>query len=823
MVRFHKLALGAAFVAALSMIPSSPVGNVVFASAAEMTDSEQQAEAAAADAAAEEMIAEAEPYAPPAGSSSFAYEAEVHKMLDIVINSLYTNKDIFLRELISNASDALDKIRFLSVTKPEMLGDTTELDVKVEYDPDAKTLTIRDTGIGMTKDDLVKNLGTVARSGTTNFIKALSAGESNDVNMIGQFGVGFYSTFLIADKVSVASKCNDDDTQHVWESLNGEASFHVGPDPRGNTLGRGTEITLTLKEDADEYLSPYKLKELIGHYSEFVTHPVSLRQIKTIQVPVEKDEFEEDDEPKEGDDDIEISEEDDEPKEPEMEEVTTYEYEQINTNPAIWARDKESITDDEYQEFWNVVAKGDGGKAEGWTHFNAEGNINFKSILYMPSEVPQALQQGNLEQMSSGLRLYVRKVLISDEFDLMPRYLSFVKGVVDSDDLPLNVNRETLQESKIVKIIKKKLVRKALDLIRQLSLKEMPEDEETEAEIDADGNVIEVEKPKELHPYIVWYKKFGLSLKMGCIDDSANKDKIQKLLRFKTSKSDGEDEFTSLKEYVGRMPEWQKEIYVFPGESIKTLKESSFMDAFLDRDVEVVYLTDSIDEYFIGNVREFDGKKFRDITKEGVKFSDEDEDMAKRRSKVYSTTFKPLTKYLKKLFGADVTRVSISKRLGRAPAIISSSEWGNSANMDRIMKAQAFAHGVAPGENQIATGILELNPRHPFVLKLLESMPKDDDDGEVSEEVKDTAWILLDMATMSGGFPIRDPKKYAARMSRVLKSNLGIESLALADEIDPPELDDDADEPEFDMPDMGDFQMPEGFDMDSMNLDDLDM
>lgn len=247
------------------------------------------------------------------------------------------------------------------------------------------------------------------------------------------------------------------------------------------------------------------------------------------------------------------------------------------------------------------------------------------------------------------------------------------------------------------------------------------------------------------------------------------------------------------------------------------------MDAFLDRDVEVVYLTDSIDEYFIGNVREFDGKKFRDITKEGVKFSDEDEDMAKRRSKVYSTTFKPLTKYLKKLFGADVTRVSISKRLGRAPAIISSSEWGNSANMDRIMKAQAFAHGVAPGENQIATGILELNPRHPFVLKLLESMPKDDDDGEVSEEVKDTAWILLDMATMSGGFPIRDPKKYAARMSRVLKSNLGIESLALADEIDPPELDDDADEPEFDMPDMGDFQMPEGFDMDSMNLDDLDM
>lgn len=274
------------------------------------------------------------------------------------------------------------------------------------------------------------------------------------------------------------------------------------------------------------------------------------------------------------------------------------------------------------------------------------------------------------------------------------------------------------------------------------------------------------------------------------------------------------------------MQEWQKEIYVYPGESIQQLKESSFMDAFLDRDVEVIYLTDSIDEYFIGNVREFDGKKFRDITKEGVKFSDEDEDMAKRRAKVYSETFKPLTKYLKKLFGQDVSRVSISKRLGRAPAIISSSEWGNSANMDRIMRAQAFAHGVAPGENQIPTGILELNPRHPFVVKLLESMPENED-GEVSDDVKDTAWILLDMATMSGGFPIRDPKKYAARMTRVLKSNLGVESLTLADEIDPPELDDEADEPEFEMPDMGgmgDFQMPDGgFDMDSLNLDDLDM
>ncbi len=417
--------------------------------------------------------------------------------------------------------------------------------------------------------------------------------------------------------------------------------------------------------------------------------------------------------------------------------------------------------------------------------------------------------------MKTGLRLYVRKVLISDEFDLMPRYLSFIKGVVDSDDLPLNVNRETLQESKIIKIIKKKLVRKAIELIRNLSKKELPEDEAEEAEVDADGNVVVKEdKPKKVHPYITWYKKFGLSLKMGCIDDPANKDKLQKLLRFKSSKTEGDDEYVSLEEYIARMKDWQKEIYIYPGESIKQLKESSFMDAFLDRDVEVLFLTDAIDEYYVANVREFDGKKFRDITKEGVKFSDEDEDLAKRRNKVYTEKFRPLTKYLKKLYGSDVQRVTISKRLGKAPAIISSSEWGQSANMERIMRAQAFAHGMAPGENNLPAGIMELNPRHPFVIKLLESLP-DDEETEVPQSVKDTAWILLDMATMSGGFPIRDPKKYAARMTRVLKSNLGVESLDLADEIDPPEEEDEPEEPAFDMPDMENFEMPD--------LEDLDM
>lgn len=430
------------------------------------------------------------------------------------------------------------------------------------------------------------------------------------------------------------------------------------------------------------------------------------------------------------------------------------------------------------------------------------GNINFKSILYLPEDLPLALQQGRPDEVQKGLRLYVRKVLISDEFDLMPRYLSFIKGVVDSDDLPLNVNRETLQESKIIKIIKKKLVRKAIETIRNLANKKVEDDEAEEAEIDADGNpVVKEDKPAKVHPYIEWYKKFGLSLKMGCIDDSANKDKLQKLLRFKSSKTEGEDEYVSLQEYIDRMKDWQKEIYVFPGENRKQMRESSFMDAFYEKDVEVLFLSDAIDEYWLGHAREFDGKKYRDITKEGVKFSDEDEDLAKRRNKVYSDKFKPLTKYMKKLFGSNVSKVTISKRLGRAPAIVSANEWGNSANMERLQRAQAFAHGLAPGENQMPAGNLELNPRHPFVIKLLESLPEGDD-AEMPESFKDAAWMLLDTATMSGGFPIRDPKKYASRMTRVLQSNLGVESLALADEIDPPEEEDEPEEPEFNMNDI---------------------
>lgn len=833
-MRFHRLALTA--VAALLSVGTPLYGG---------NNGLALAEDAAADAAAESTSAST----PPEDAETFEFEAEVHRMLDIVVNSLYQNKDVFLRELISNASDALDKVRFLALTKPEFMEGKPELEVRIEYDEDAKTLTVRDSGIGMTHDDLVKNLGTVARSGTTKFIEAMGEGSA-DMGMIGQFGVGFYSTFLVADKVTVASKHPESDAQYVWESVNGSSEFFVAKDPRGNTLGRGTEITLHLKEDAEEYAAGDRVRNLAKYYSEFVMHPIHLRTSKMEEVEVEDEEEEgeaeekkegeegEAEEEKEGEegeekkeeDDLEIDEEEEAEEKPkETKEVLTHSWEEVNTEQAIWTRSKEEITDEEYQGFWKKsLSKSAMSDAKSWIHFNAEGNINFKSILYLPDEVPPSLMQGNFDmERKGGLKLYVRKVLISDEFELMPKYLSFIKGVVDSDDLPLNVNRETLQESKIIKVISKKLVRKALEMLRKLADKDKApakkeDDEEKEVEVDEEGNVIEtpeedeeedeIDRPK---PYLEWYKKFAPSLKMGVIEDEANRGKLAKLLRFKSSKTEAEDEYISLPEYVERMKDWQDDVYVFAGQNIDELEKSHFMEQFLEKDVEVLYLTDPVDEYMIQSMRDFEGKKFTAISKEGIKFKDEDEDMVKRREKAYKKKFKPLTKWLNKLYGPSIMRVSISKRLGKAPAIVSSAEYGHSANMERIMRAQAFQHGQDEMMMR-AMRVLEINPRHPFIEKLLEGCPPEEDEEasgfSVEESVEDAAWLLYDMALMNGGFPIQDTKDYSQRMTKVLQTVMGVEDLTLSEEISPPEEEDEP--PEVDM------DGNEGINLEDFDLDD---
>merc|ERR1719329_1440180 len=460
------------------------------------------------------------------GTEKHEFQAEVNRLMDIIINSLYTDKQVFLRELISNAADALEKARFHSVQDESFLGDTKDLEVKIEHDPDAKTITIIDTGVGMTKADLINNLGTVAKSGTTNFLEAMAEGA--DANLIGQFGVGFYSAFLVADKVSVTSKCNEDPVQHVWES-SADASFTVVDDPRGNTLGRGSRVTLHLKEDAHDYLSEDKLKETAKKYSQFIQFPIYVKVKKEVDAEAEEDDDDKDDEEEEKKDDVETK--DDEEKEAEEEEKkpkkkTVFEWEQVNTQKAIWLRAKEDVTEEEYNEFYKGISK-DYLDPLAHTHFNAEGEIEFKSILFLPKKAPFDMMD-NYWTKRSEVKLYVRRVLVAEKFeDLLPRYLNFVRGVVDSDDLPLNVSREQLQQNKIMKVISKKLVRKVLELMKNLAKEEdSGDDDEEEEKEDEEGEEKEKkddEEKKDKTTYAKFYKEFNKNLKMGCYEDDSNR------------------------------------------------------------------------------------------------------------------------------------------------------------------------------------------------------------------------------------------------------------------------------------------------------------
>lgn len=722
-----------------------------------------------------------------AGMESFEFQAEVNRLMDIIINSLYKNKDIFLRELISNASDALDKIRFLAVSDEAALAAKKDLEIRIRFDKEKRTLTITDSGIGMTRTDLVNNLGTVAKSGTTNFVEALSgSGEGADLSLIGQFGVGFYSVYLVADKVRVASKHNDDD-QYVWEST-ADSTFSIAKDPRGNSLGRGTEITLYLKEDAGEFLGESRLEELIKKYSEFITFPISLYKSKTETIEIEDEddeESEDDDEEYEDEDGLDISDEDedeDEDDEPETETITTWSWERINTQPAIWARDAKEVDEEEYKAFYKSISR-DYTDPATWIHFKAEGEVEFKSILYVPSQAPFDLYD-NYYQKSAQLRLYVRKVLITDEFEeLVPRYLNFLKGVVDSDDLPLNVSRETLQQHKILKVMGKKLVRKALEMLRKLAAKKVSDDEGDEEEDD------DVEEEED--PYITFWEAFGKNIKLGIIEDSSNRSKLQKLLRFKSNKSD--DGYVSLEEYVERMPEWQKAIYYISGESVEAVENSPFLERLKKKDLEVLYLVDPIDEYAIQHVTEFDGKKLQSVSKEGLSFGDADEKAEKKRLEVYKENYTPLTEYLKELYGPKISKVVVSPRVETTPCILVTGQYGNSANMERIMRSQAFSDpGRAQYMNSAKT--MEINPRHPIVAELNRHV----EENAKSQELADTAWLLYDTALLQSGFLQDDVDAFASRMYRTMKGALNLESLELEDEIEVPEDDEDEDDDEED-------------------------
>lgn len=682
---------------------------------------------------------------------TFEFQAEVNRLMDIIINSLYKKKEIFLRELISNASDALDKIRFLAVSSADVLGDKKELEIKISFNADLKTLTIADTGVGMTRADLVNNLGTVAKSGTTNFVEALADGQ--DMSLIGQFGVGFYSVYLVADKVRVISKNNDDD-QYIWEST-ADSSFTVAKDPRGNTLGRGTEITMFLKDDAHEFLKQERLEEMIQKYSEFITFPISLykKTEEVVEVEDDEDDSAEEEESESEEDGLEVEEEEEDVK---TEKVDVWDWHRINSNIAIWSRDKDEITDEEYKNFYKSLAN-DGSSSTQWIHFKAEGEVEFKSILYIPDDAGDLYNDYNTRQ--AGIRLYVRKVLIQDDFDdLLPRYLNFLRGVVDSDDLPLNVSRETLQQHKILKVMGKKLVRKALEMLRKLSNAPTEEGEDDS-------------------PYIKFWKTFGKSVKMGVVEDGSNRSKLAKLLRYKTSKS--EDEFKSFDDYISEMPEWQSDIYFLAGESMESIMKSPFLEVAKSKGIEVLFLDEPIDEYVMQHLGEFDGHKLQSLSKEGLKFGDEDEDVVKERVKIYKETFRPLTKYLKELFSGKVGKVTVSQRVEATPCVIVTGAYGNTANMERIMRAQTFADPTAM-QQMSASRTLELNPRHPIIIelnKLAESAPDE-------ESTKDLAWLMYDTALLSSGFTQQDTELFSGRMHRTIAKSLNLESMELADEIE---------------------------------------
>ena len=461
-------------------------------------------------------------------SEKFAFQAEVNRMMKLIINSLYKNKEIFLRELISNASDALDKVRFLSLTDEAVMKTNEEMSIKIKADSENKILHITDTGIGMTRSDLIDKLGTIAKSGTSEFFNKVAEGGSADTvsDLIGQFGVGFYSTFLIADRVVVTSKHNDD-KQHIWES--DANSFSVVEDPRGDTLGRGTTISLYLKEEAHEFLEATAIKDLVKKYSQFINFNIYLWTSKTEEVeePVEDDEeAAAKDEADAEDEDAKVEEEKDEKKTKKVEK-TVWDWELMNDTKPLWQRKPSEVEDKEYEDFYKSFAK-DSAKPLAKTHFVAEGEVTFKSILFVPETAPQNVFN-DYGSKTSHIKMFVRRVFITDDFtEMMPKYLNFVKGVVDSDDLPLNVSRETLQQNKLLKVIKKKLVRKALDMIKKL-------------------------KDSSKEDYDKFWKEYSTNLKLGVIEDSTNRTRIAKLVRFTTSNS--ETESTTLEEYVERMKE----------------------------------------------------------------------------------------------------------------------------------------------------------------------------------------------------------------------------------------------------------------------------
>jgi heat shock protein 90kDa beta len=683
-------------------------------------------------------------------AEKFAFQAEVDRMMKLIINSLYKNKEIFLRELISNASDALDKIRFLSLTEPTALSATEELSVRIRANKDGKTLHIVDTGVGMTKQELTTNLGTIAKSGTADFMSRMAdaKSETESSDLIGQFGVGFYSSFLVADRVTVISKHNDDD-QYVWES--DANSFSISKDPRGNTLKRGTEVILHLKEETQDYLEQETLKNLVVKYSQFINFPIYVEMTTKEMVDADDEKKEEDKEKKPKVDEDATIEEEATIKEPkkQVEKLVT-KWELVNENKPIWTRKPSEVKDEEYDNFYKSFTR-DFDKPTAKIHFTAEGEVTFKSILFIPKYAPSSMYH-SMNQISDNIKLYVKRVFITDHLaEIMPNYLSFIKGVVDSDDLPLNVSRETLQQSKLIKVIRKKLVRKALEMIKRL-----PEEE-----------------------FEKFYKEYSTNIKIGVSDDNSNRTRLSKLLRFWTSQND--EKMTSLESYVSRMKEGQKGIFFIAGESRESLKKSPLVERVLKRGYEVLYLVDAMDEYTINSMSDFDGKKFQNLAKEGLQLPEDAQKSAAKRDAL-NMEFKDLMEYLHKDVLKDyIERVEMSERLSESPCALVATEWGTSPNMARLNRAQAYKKMQDPTlPVDTEKRILEINPRHPLIKELKK---RASDESQKKDTVTRNMVIMMyEGAMLRSGFILHDMSGFAQRMEQMMRVTLNVPLDAKVDE-----------------------------------------